>query len=98
MGASFRNKGEICELSGCDLLTISPKLLGELEVCTDELPTKLSVKGAQAQDIERVELDEPTFRWLMNEDTMATDKLSDGIRRFAADGQKLLELIRQKLN
>ncbi|XP_028138999.1 transaldolase [Diabrotica virgifera virgifera] len=89
MGASFRNVGEIKALAGCDLLTISPKLLGELEASHDSLPVKLSVESALKTDLEKIEMDESTFRWMLNEDQMATDKLSDGIRKFAADSIKL---------
>lgn len=81
MGASFRNTGEIKALAGCDLLTISPKLLGELEASTEPLPRKLSPETAKAAPLERLELNEAKFRWLLNEDQMANDKLSDGDRK-----------------
>ena len=97
MGASFRNTGEIVELAGCDLLTISPKLLKELDQTEGELTPKLDANEAQTADIERIPSDEKTFRWLMNEDAMATDKLADGIRRFAADSVKLEGLITEKV-
>ena len=98
MGASFRNVGQITELAGCDLLTISPGLLEELEQMTGDLPTRLSPDAAQAAAaVELSDIDEATFRWQMNEDAMATDKLSDGIRRFAADQRKLESLIAAKL-
>lgn len=93
MGASFRNTGEIKALAGCDLLTISPKLLGELEANNEKLPKKLSKESAVACDLERLEMDEPTFRWMLNEDQMATDKLSDGIRKFSADSRKLEKIL-----
>lgn len=80
---------EIKALAGCDYLTISPKLLGELEACDEPLERKLSVEQAQRMDIEKIEMNEAKFRWLVNEDVMATDKLSDGIRKFAADAVKL---------
>ncbi len=83
MGASFRNADEIRNLAGCDLLTISPKLIAELRACTDPLP-----KALDAEKLPRVEtmtVDEVRFRWGMNENAMATDKLADGIRRFTAD-------------
>lgn len=80
---------EIKALAGCDYLTISPKLLGELEASNVPLPKKLSKEEAAKQQIEKIELNEAKFRWLHNEDTMATDKLSDGIRKFAADSIKL---------
>ncbi len=97
MGASFRNIGEIIELAGCDLLTISPELLGELQKQEGTLTRKLSVETARAQKLDRVHLDEPTFRWMMNEDAMATEKLADGIRRFNADLVKLREFIAKSL-
>lgn len=76
-------------MAGCDLLTISPKLLGELESSTETVPQKLSVEGAQKLPMEKLALTEASFRWMLNEDQMATDKLSDGIRKFAADSIKL---------
>lgn len=84
MGASFRNIGEIEQLAGCDRLTISPALLQELKEDSGELPRKLSPEGASSPD-RPVTLDERLFRWESNEDAMATEKLADGIRRFAAD-------------
>jgi len=89
MGASFRNTGQILGLAGCDLLTISPKLLGELQKSEDKVERKLSAEAAQKMDIKRVPTDEKNFRWLMNEDAMATEKLAEGIRLFAADSVKL---------
>lgn len=89
--------GEIKALAGCDLLTISPKLLGELEASTETLPQKLSPESAKNAKLERLELSEAKFRWLLNEDQMATDKLSDGIRKFAADSIKLEGIIKSKL-
>ena len=97
MGASFRNIGEIVELAGCDLLTISPELLGELQKTEGKLDRKLSPEAAKAQDIPEVEMNEKTFRWMLNEDPMATEKLADGIRRFAADLIKLEEYIAKSL-
>jgi len=97
MGASFRNIGEITELAGCDLLTISPDLLGELQGTEGTVQRKLSVEKAKAQDLERLHLDEKTFRWMHNEDAMATDKLADGIRRFAADLVKLKEYVAKQV-
>ncbi len=97
MGASFRNIGEITELAGCDLLTISPELLGELQKTEGTLTKKLSVETAHSQKIDRVHMDEKTFRWLLNEDQMATEKLSDGIRRFHADLVKLKAFVGQSL-
>lgn len=89
MGASFRNTGEIIALAGCDLLTISPKLLGELEKINDLLDRKLDPEIAKNANIKKLNLNEQKFRWMLNEDQMATDKLSDGIRKFAADSKKL---------
>jgi len=97
MGASFRNTGEIIELAGCDLLTISPELLGELQKAEGTLERRLSPEAAQNADIPEVSMDEKTFRWMLNEDPMATEKLSDGIRRFAADLVKLEEVIAKQL-
>ena len=98
MGASFRNIGEIVELAGCDLLTISPELLGELKKTEGRLVRKLSPETAKGQDIPEVKMDEKTFRWMLNDDAMATEKLADGIRRFAADLVKLEEYIAKHLN
>ncbi len=97
MGASFRNADEIVELAGCDLLTISPDLLQTLMETQVPLERKLSPESAQKQDLEKVILDENIFRWLLNEDAMATEKLADGIRRFAADAENLGALIRERL-
>ncbi len=93
MGASFRNTEEIIELAGCDLLTISPSLLAELEETEGDLEQKLIQEEAMKADIEKISLDEKGFRWMLNEDAMATEKLSDGIRRFNADLSKLKEMI-----
>jgi transaldolase len=98
MGASFRNLGEIIELAGCDLLTISPELLAELQKTEGKLVRKLSAEAAKAQDIPEVEMNEKTFRWMLNEDPMATEKLAEGIRRFAADIVKLEQHIAKHLN
>lgn len=95
MGASFRNVGEIRALAGCDYLTISPTLLKELENDDEPINERLSVKKAKSVDIEKIDIDEPTFRWLLNEDAMATEKLSEGIRKFAQDAKKLEDLIRK---
>jgi transaldolase len=97
MGASFRNVGEILELAGCDLLTISPALLGELKNGTGPVPRKLSPELASRSEIAKINLDEKTFRWMMNEDAMATEKLAEGIRSFAADTVKLEKLIAGRL-
>jgi len=89
MGASFRNIGEICELAGCDLLTIAPKLLKELEQTEGRLTKKLDADAAMKMDIEKITVDEKSFRWMMNEDAMATEKLAEGIRNFTKDLLKL---------
>ena len=96
MGASFRNKGEITELAGCDLLTISPALLGELKASTEPLTRKLDPARAKAADLKKVSFDEKGFRLAFNEDAMATEKTAEGIRVFAADIVKLEQLIKQK--
>lgn len=93
MGASFRNTGEIIELTGCDLLTISPALLGELQASEQPITPKLSVEIAKSQKIERINNDEKTFRWLLNQDAMATEKTSEGIRNFAKDIVKLEDML-----
>jgi len=95
MGASFRNKGEILELAGCDLLTISPALLGELAASTEPVARKLDPHAAAA-DVARVSFDEKAFRFAFNEDAMATEKTAEGIRVFAADVVKLEQLIQKK--
>jgi transaldolase len=87
MGASFRNIGEIIELAGCDRLTISPQLLDELASSTDPIQQKLLTEHSPLAD--EVPLSEAQFRWLMNEDAMATEKVAEGIRNFAADQEKL---------
>jgi transaldolase len=97
MGASFRNVGEIQELAGCDLLTISPQLLAELQKSEAPLPRKLSPEIARDSKIEKIPLDEKKFRWLFNENAMATEKTSEGIRLFNADAVKLEQLIAAKL-
>lgn len=95
MGASFRNTGEIQELAGCDCLTISPALLDELEKTESTLQQKLDASKPDCKDAKSV-LDEPEFRWAMNEDAMATEKLAEGIRNFAIDQVKLEKLIAEK--
>jgi transaldolase len=93
MGASFRNKGEILELAGCDALTISPPLLAELKNSSDPVPRKLSPQIARDAKVERISMDEKKFRWLLNENAMATEKLSEGIRLFNADAVKLKQYL-----
>jgi transaldolase len=97
MGASFRNKGEITELTGCDLLTISPGLLGELAASEDPITPKLNAANAKSLKIERIGSDEKTFRWLFNEDAMATEKTAEGIRNFAKDIVKLETMVKAAL-
>ncbi len=97
MGASFRNLGEITNLAGCDLLTISPNLLGELQKATEPLERKLSPENAAKSDLKKIAVDEKTFRFLLNEDAMATEKTAEGIRKFSADIVKLEKLIHVKL-
>jgi len=97
MGASFRNKGEILELAGCDLLTISPQLLGELKSSNEPVQCKLDPAVARQSKLERLQLDEKRFRWLLNENAMATEKTAEGIRLFNADALKLQEFIAAKL-
>jgi len=87
MGASFRTKEQVMELAGCDLLTVSPTLLEELAKSNVEVTKKLDKE--KVQDVEKVDTSENNFRWLLNEDEMATVKLSEGIRKFAADLKKL---------
>jgi transaldolase len=89
MGASFRKVEQIIDLAGCDLLTISPDLLESLQKMDDEITPRLTPELARASSEERVSLDEKAFRWLHNEDPMAVDKLSEGIRRFDADARQL---------
>jgi len=97
MGASFRNTSQIRELAGCDLLTISPELLAELQGSEGALTRCLSVEEAKASDITKVPLDEKAFRWMLNEDAMGTEKLAEGIRKFTEDIIKLEGLIAKKL-
>jgi len=93
MGASFRKTEQILALAGCDLLTIAPDLLDKLSKAPGPIERKLSVEKARAEKIDRVAMDEKTFRWMQNDDAMATDKLAEGIRRFDADARKLERLI-----
>jgi transaldolase len=93
MGASFRNIGQILALSGCDLLTISPELLAELSAAKGDLTPRLTPAYAQANRPEKWVLDESSFRFLMNEDAMATEKLAEGIRAFVSDARKLDALV-----
>jgi transaldolase len=97
MGASFRNKGEITALAGCDLLTIAPKLLAELAASDDSLEAKLTEEIAAQDPVEKISLDEKSFRLAFNEDAMATEKTAHGIRGFAADIVKLEKLVNESL-
>lgn len=97
MGASFRNVGEILELAGCDALTISPDLMKALSESSDPAERKLAPEKAQQAEVERLDLDEKKFRWLVNENAMATEKLSEGIRKFAADIVKLEKVVAGKI-
>ncbi len=97
MGASFRNTGEILELAGCDRLTISPKLLDDLKKMSVTVPAKLTIETAKACDLNRITHNEASFRWAMNEDAMATEKLAEGIRNFAKDLDKLEAMVRSRV-
>jgi len=97
MGASFRNAGEILELAGCDLLTISPQLLGELKNNGSQITRQLNPETAKQSSIEKLTLDEKKFRWLLNENQMATEKTSEGVRLFHADAMKLERFVAAKL-
>ena len=97
MAASFRNIEEIMELSGCDLMTISPKFLSDLEKVEGILERKLLPEKAKESTIEKIELDEKKFRWMMNENAMATEKLAEGIRMFTEDLVKLENIIIKRL-
>jgi len=93
MGASFRNTGQILALAGCDLLTISPELLAALQASDAPVPRALDPQAAATLDLPTVHFDERSFRWALNEDAMATEKLAEGIRAFAADAVRLDKLI-----
>ncbi len=95
MGASFRNKGEILALAGCDLLTIAPSLLAELQASTDAVIPQMTPSEAAKSDFKKLSLDEKTFRFMLNEDAMATEKTAHGIRNFAADIVKLEKLVQE---
>jgi transaldolase len=97
MGASFRNTGQITELAGCDLLTISPNLLEDLQNSDAEVTQKLNEQDASASDQEKISLNEADFRFMYNQDAMATEKTAEGIRGFSADIDKLEALISSKL-
>jgi transaldolase len=97
MGASFRKVDQIVRLAGCDLLTISPDLLEQMEKTQGEVARRLSAETAKASDAAKIHLDEKTFRWMHNEDAMAVEKLSEGIRKFYADARKLEQFARTKV-
>jgi transaldolase len=97
MGASFRNVSQILELAGCDALTISPELMKELSESSEPVERKLAPEKAKAAKIDKLELDEKKFRWLLNENAMATEKTSEGIRKFSADIAKLEKVVAGKL-
>lgn len=97
MGASFRNTDQIIELAGCDLLTISPKLLGELQTAAGDVGRKLDPAAAKGMEIEKLTLDEKRMRWMHNEDAMAVEKLSEGIRSFTADLLKLEQYVEARI-
>ena len=94
MGASFRKVEQIIRLAGCDLLTISPDLLERMQQTQGEVTPALTPEKANSSQGERLHLDEKTFRWMHNEDAMAVDKLSEGIRKFYADARKLEQYAR----
>jgi transaldolase len=97
MGASFRNTGQILELAGCDCLTISPDLMEELSKSNEPVERKLRPEKAKQTKVEKLELDEKKFRWLLNENAMAYEKTGEGIRKFAADVVKLENFVATKL-
>jgi len=97
MGASFRNIGQIRELAGCDCLTISPELMDELAKSTEPLERKLDPEKVKSTKVERLDLDEKKFRWLLNDNAMAYEKTGEGIRKFAADVVKLEKFVASKL-
>jgi transaldolase len=99
MGASFRNVGQILELAGCDLLTISPELMKQLSESHEPVERKLTPEKAKSADVKRLDqLDEKKFRYLVNEDAMATEKTAEGVRKFAADIAKLEKFVASKIN
>jgi len=95
MGASFRNKEQITALAGCDRLTIGPKFLDQLSACSDPIEVKLTAAAAKGRNVDpKVSIDEKKFRWMLNQNPMATEKLAEGIRKFAADIVKLENIVR----
>src|SRR5216110_2497095 len=97
MGASFRNVGQILELAGCDCLTISPELMEELSKSNEPVERKLTPEKAKSAKVDKLELDEKTFRWILNDNAMAYEKTGEGIRKFAADVVKLEKFVASKL-
>jgi transaldolase len=97
MGASFRNKREVLELAGCDALTISPQLLAELKSSSEQVERKLDSAAGATAKLDKLQLDEKKFRWMLNENAMATEKLAEGIRLFNADAVKLEQYLAAKL-
>jgi transaldolase len=97
MGASFRNVGQILELAGCDCLTISPELMKELSESTEPVERKLDPEKAKSAKVEKLELDEKKFRWMLNDNAMAYEKTGEGIRKFAADVVKLEKFVARKI-
>lgn len=97
MGASFRNTQQIYDLCGCDLLTIAPDLLQEMQSAKGEVERKLHPEDSKKEEIKKIHMDEKTYRWQLNENQMAVEKLSDGIRKFTADLIKLEQFIHKKL-
>jgi transaldolase len=97
MGASFRNSDEILELAGCDLLTIAPKLLDELQKASGDVPRKLVAETAKKAEVQKIDVDEKTFRWMLCNDAMASDKLYEGIRNFSKDIVKLQQLLSSRM-
>src|SRR5438270_330947 len=98
MGASFRNTGQILELAGCDALTISPDLMKELSESDAPVVRKLDPAKVKGAEVEKLELDEKKFRYLLNDNAMAADKTAEGIRKFAADIVKLEKLVASKID
>jgi transaldolase len=98
MGASFRKVDQIVRLAGCDLLTISPDLLKQMEETEGDVTRRLSAEAAKASDAKQIHVDEKTFRWMHNEDAMATEKLAEGIRKFYADARNLEQYARARVS
>jgi transaldolase len=95
MGASFRNVGQVLALAGCDLLTVSPELLAQLQASDEPVVRRLDAERARQEPIHAVAYNEASFRYALNQDAMATEKLAEGIRAFAADAERLERLIEE---